>query len=101
MGWHRRTLVDAVLSLNTSSPTLMDIAQEMLIVSFSDPQYRDGLGRNFIKNNLIVLMYKSLPRPRYPNEIISFYSPNEEFSTLCLLKKKPEGRDVLKGLYRY
>lgn len=101
MGWHRRILVDAVLSLNTSTPTLMDMAQQMLVVSLHNSQYRDGLGRNFIKNNLIVLMYKSLPTPRYPNPPI-VYSPNEEFSTLCLLKKKPhEGRRVLKGLYDY
>lgn len=101
MGWHRRTLVKAILSLNISTPTLMDMAQKMLEVSFSDSQYRDGLGRNFIKNNLIVLMYRSLPTPRSPNPPI-VYSPNEEFSTLCLLKKKPhEGRRVLKGLYDY
>jgi hypothetical protein len=100
MGWHRRTLVKAVLSLNTSTPTLMDMAQQMLVVSLHNSQYRDGLGRNFIKNNLIVLMYKFLPTPRYPNQITSFYSPNEKFSTLCLVKKKPhEARRGLNGLY--
>jgi len=80
----------------------MDMAQQMLAVSFSDSQYRDGLGRNFIKNNLIVLMYRSLPTPRYPNQIAPFYSPNEKFSTLCLVKKKShETRYGLNGLYDY
>ena len=85
--WHRRTLVRAVLSLNNFNPTLMDIAQKMLEVSLSDTQYREGLGQSFIRNNLIVLMYKSLPTPRYPNPPI-VYSPNKEFAMLCLVQKK-------------
>jgi hypothetical protein len=98
VGWHKRLLVNSVLSLNNSHPTLMDIAQKMLEVSLSDTQYRDGLGRNFIKNNLIVLMYKFPPTLGYPNPPV-FYSPNGKFSTLCLVKQRPDTtRRALKEL---
>lgn len=101
--WYRRTLVRAVLSLEEGcAPTLMDIAYKMLTVSYYDPQYRDDLGRNFMKNQLIVLLYRSpadvlegelfplvhifIPGycflkkllPKYPT-----YYPNPEFLGLC------------------
>lgn len=84
--WHRCTLVSAVLSLKDPNPTLMDIAQKMLEVSHPDAQYRDVLGRSFINNNLIVLMYRLLPTRRCPNPPI-YYHPNERFSQLCLAKR--------------
>jgi len=74
--WHRRTLVQAVLSCRKDyhAPTLMDMAYKMLDVSYRDPQYRESLGRHFIKNQLIVILY----RP-----ITSYYTPNAEFLDLC------------------
>ena len=72
--WHKRMLVHAVLSLNSSSPTIMDVAKQMLIVSYSDSLYRDGLGRNFINNGLIVLVYQS---PK------NYYTQNQKFRQLC------------------
>ena len=81
--WHKRMLVNAVVSLRTSNPTLMDIAQKMLEVSYPDDQYRNGLGQNFIDNGLIVLMYRN-PTPYYLSS--RYYSPNVEFANLCLMK---------------
>jgi len=77
LGWHKGMLVSAVQSLD-SYPTLMDLAQQMLMVSYSNSKYRNDLGENFIKNGLIVIIYKSFPYR---------YSPNEKFAKLCLTKK--------------
>ena len=77
--WHRRTLVKAIFGLSSKAPTLMDLAEEMLRVSFNNPLYRNGLGHNFIKNGLIVLLYSS---PKTP-----YYSQNKKYARLCLTKQ--------------
>jgi len=84
--WHKRILAKAVLSIDYSSPTLMDVAAHMLKVSLIDPKYRDGLGDNFISNGLIVLMYRNLPN-RYDRDPDTYYCPNEDFAMLCLAEK--------------
>ncbi len=94
--WHKRMLVKAVLSLNYSNPTLMDVAGHMLYVSLLNPKYRDSLGDNFIKNGLIVLLYRNLPTLYNPDPATD-YSPNEDFSILCLAEKThPEKRYILR-----
>lgn len=80
VAWHKRALVEAVLSLRPSiqinlMPTLMDFAQAMLKVSYRYPNYREELGQNFIRNGLIVLIYRTLQEAQY--------TPNQSFIKLC------------------
>ncbi len=95
--WHRRTLVNAVLSLKSPTPMLMDVALRMLYVSSHIPTYRDYLGNNFIRNGLIVLIYRS--PTQYNSCRVAFYSTNEEFSTLCLTEQEYlKTKSVFRGL---
>jgi hypothetical protein len=80
VAWHRRTLVDAILSLETAAPTLMDVAKQMLVVTLENSLYRDGLGKSFIQNGLVVLMYREPSHGQYET--------NKKYTLLCLPKKK-------------
>ena len=82
VSWHRNILVNAILSLESQSPTLMDVAKAMLVVSYEYNLYRDGLGRSFINNGLIVLIYQ---QPSYR------YEANPKYRQLCLLNKNKRG----------
>jgi hypothetical protein len=76
IAWHRFMLVKAITSLKIMAPTLMDVAKSMLAVSYGHDLYREGLGRSFIENGLIVIMYKE------PD--LYHYAANQRYRQLCL-----------------
>lgn len=87
MEWHKGMFINAVTSLRTFTPTLMDVAKRMLDVSCFNRKYRNGLGESFIRNGLITIMYHN-PTPCIPFTTRE-YVPNETFATLCIAKKAP------------